>query len=206
MRSWGDALIFLMLVLLFLCEVSILERLLLSIPFELEPRRLYTRVLKYLGASWPLELGDTGGCLPRWPSSPINRAAGFVVANELERHSRLSTALLAWARTCRNASRIDCFATRVSRFSTTAFSARITFSISSAVKWEECWVSWISKTSDAARECLSLSNAWHLAARDDIRRRSRSLGTNVYSLLARADRRSKRIRSNWNSMSAHQQI
>lgn len=47
-----------------------MERLLLSIPFELEPRRLYTRALKYLGASWPLELSEAGGCLPRWPSSP----------------------------------------------------------------------------------------------------------------------------------------
>ena len=49
----------------------------------------------------------------------------------------------------------------------------------------------MSKTSDAARECLSLSSVWHLAARDDIRSKNRSLGTNVYSLLARADGRLK---------------
>lgn len=80
----------------------------------------------------------------------------------------VANVLPASARTCRNASCIDCFAIRVSRLSTTAFSARTTSSTSSIVMRNRRRRARTTARSDPALRCLALNSARHRMVRDDI--------------------------------------
>jgi hypothetical protein len=82
----------------------------------------------------------------------------------------------AWARTCMNASCIDCRAQLASKFSTTVVSARTTSSTSSVVMWDDRRDGHAldRRPLRAKRRELAPNSTRHLAARDATSRKCRN--------------------------------
>jgi hypothetical protein len=111
--------------------------------------------------------------------------SGFHRHRRVDASQRFASLLPAWARTCRNASSMDRFAIRVSRFSTTASSARTTSSTSSIVMRVKRVGARTSARSDPVLQCVPLKSARHLIVRDDIKPHNLRLKSTFRLLQAR---------------------